>query len=208
MIDLADLFGAVLSQRNRFVAWMRDRLFLSIRNIPRVRDYVLQMKFKPMPRFTEGIVQDSGDAVRDQIVGRMFIQPNVERDPGRTQRLDDIVGPRFALLSWRSDALATAPPDLRARLTQLGCDHYVGVRSRSVRGEACRDIPPTPSGTVIEDAENALHFWFEARKADWVLIRPDRFIATAGVGADAVSQLTKFCDAVLVPAPARTPAHA
>ena len=205
MIDLADLFGAVLSQRNRFVAWMRDRFFLSIKNIPRVRDYVLQMKFKPMPRFTEGIVQDSGDAVRDQIVGRMFIQPHVEREPGRTQRLDDIVGPRFALLSGRSDALAKSAPGQPAKRARLGCDHHVGVRSRSVRGEGCCDVPPVPSGTVIEDAENALHFWFEARKVDWVLIRPDRFIAAAGVGADAVSQLTTFCDAVLESASTGSP---
>ncbi len=199
MIDLADLFGAVLSQRNRLIAWLRDRFFLAIRNIPRVRDYVLQMKFKPMPRFVKGIVQDSGDARRDELVGRMFIQPLVERDPGRSQRLDDVVGARFALISWRSDALAQASTGLRAQLDRLGCDHYVAVRSRSVRSEACSHVPVQPSGTVVEDVENALHFWFEAKNVDWVLIRPDRFIAAAGKSGDAGPQLSEFCATVLPP---------
>jgi 3-(3-hydroxy-phenyl)propionate hydroxylase len=199
MIDLADLFGSVLSQRNRFVAWMRDRFFLSIKNIPRVRDYVLQMKFKPMPRFTKGVVLNSGDARSDELVGRMFIQPNVEREAGRTQRLDDMVGARFALLSWCGDALAGAPACLREQLERLGCDHYVGVRSRSIRSEACSHVPVQPSGTVIEDVENTLHFWFQAKGVDWVLIRPDRFIAAAGKAGDSVPQLSTFCETVLPP---------
>jgi len=199
MIDLADMFGAVLSQRNRFVAWMRDRFFLSIRNIPRVRDYVLQMRFKPMPRFVKGVVQESGNARRDDLVGRMFIQPNVEREAGRTQRLDDVLGARFALIGWRCDVLEQAPASLLRRLEQLGCDHYVGVRSRSVRGEVISRVPATPSGALLEDAENTLHFWFQGKDVDWVLVRPDRFIAAAGKDDDAVAQLTSFCDAVLPP---------
>ncbi|MEP6720071.1 MAG: bifunctional 3-(3-hydroxy-phenyl)propionate/3-hydroxycinnamic acid hydroxylase [Variovorax sp.] len=202
MIDLADMFGAVLSQRNRFVAWMRDRVFLSIKNIPKVRDYVLQMKFKPMPRFTKGIVHDSGNARQDDVVGRMFIQPNVEREQGHTEKLDDIVGARFALLSWRSDALAGVPDELRTRLDLLGCDHYVAVRSRCGVNESGAPFAGEPSGTVIQDLENGLHFWFQGKDIDWVLIRPDRFIAAVGRSADAARELSAFCDAVLAPAPA------
>lgn len=195
MIDLADLFGAMLSQRNRALAWLRDRFFLSVRNIPRVRDYVLQMKFKPMPRFTRGIVQDSGDARRDEVVGRMFIQPVVECAPGRHQHLDDVVGPRFAVLSWCEDALSDAPAELLEQLERLGCGRYVAVRSRGAAADAC-----TPArGGRIEDVENTLHFWFQDRGVDWVLIRPDRFVAAAGRRGDAVAQLAAFCQAVLPP---------
>ena len=197
MIDLADLFGSVLSQRNRLVVWLRDRFFLSIKNVPRVRDYVLQMKFKPMPRFVKGIVQDSGDARRDELVGRMFIQPNVEREPGRTQRLDDVVGPRFALLSWRSDALAGASAGLKAQLERLGCEHFVVDRSRSAANEGVTLPRAKAAGLRLEDVDNTLHFWFQSKGVDWVLIRPDRFIAAAGSAADALSQLPRFCDTVL-----------
>lgn len=197
MIELADTFGAVLSQRNRFLAWMRDRFFLSIKNIPKVRDYVLQMKFKPMPRFTEGIVRNSGNAARDELVGRMFIQPNVERERGHAERLDDIVGARFVLLSWRSDALAEAPAALRRRLAKLGCDHYIAVRSRCAEKEQGSPLPEQPTGTVIQDLENTLHLWFQGKGVDWVLIRPDRFVAAVGRTADAVPELSAFCDAAL-----------
>ncbi|HEY9097050.1 MAG TPA: bifunctional 3-(3-hydroxy-phenyl)propionate/3-hydroxycinnamic acid hydroxylase, partial [Hydrogenophaga sp.] len=116
MIDLADLFGAVLSQRNRLKAWVRDRFFLSIKNIPRIRDYVLQMKFKPMPRFSEGVVLNSDDSQRNELVGRMFIQPTVELVSGEPQLLDNVLGAGFALLSWRCDPLADASPGLLAQL--------------------------------------------------------------------------------------------
>jgi len=197
MIDLADLFGAVLSQRNRFVAWLRDLFFLSIKNIPRVRNYVLQMKFKPMPRFTQGIVQDSGDARRDELVGRMFIQPHVECETGRVQRFDDVAGPRFVLLSWRGDALAGAPAGLRAQLERLGCDHCLADRSRGAPKQASSELPAQPCSYRIEDVDNTLNFWFQDKQVDWVLIRPDRFIAAAGKAADAVRQLSAFCDSVL-----------
>lgn len=201
MIDLADTFGAVLSQRNRGIAWLRDRFFLSIRNIPKIRDYVLQMKFKPMPRFTQGIVRDTGDARRDEAVGRMFIQPNVETASGQVGRLDDVIGPRFALLSWRCDPLADAPAGLRQRLRRLDCVTLLGVRSRC--GNTGQDAA-SPEDRVIQDVENTLHGWFQARGVDWVLIRPDRFVAAVGTRVDAVPQLLAFCDAVL---PGRADPH-
>lgn len=210
MIDLADLFGAVLSQRNRFVAWLRDRFFLSIRNIPKVRDYVLQMKFKPMPRFTRGIVRNSGVAQRDELVGRMFIQPNVEFRCGFTQRLDDLVGPRFALVSWRSDPLADAPASLRESLDRLGCDHYVALRSRCGARDWGSPALDAITGAVIQDVENSLGLWFQRTGVDWVLIRPDRFIAAVGAASDAVPELTAFCGDVLAdgPVPAAKAQHA
>lgn len=203
MIELADLFGSVLSMRNRFLAWLRDCFFLSIRNIPKVRDYVLQMRFKPMPRFSTGIVLNSGAGARDELVGRMFIQPNVEVIPGDTRRLDDVIGGRFALIGWRCDPLAKAPADLLERLQRLGCDRFVGVRARSSSVEVAASDVSRKAITVLEDVENDMHFWFERRSVDWVLIRPDRFVAAVGSGSDAVSQLTSFCDKVLA-APSST----
>lgn len=203
MIDLADLFGAVLSQRNRFVAWMRDKFFLSIRNVPKFRDYVLQMKFKPMPRFSTGVVLNSGKAAQDELVGRMFIQPNVERLTGECQKLDDVIGGRFALLSWRGDPLAQAPAELLNQLQALGCTRLVGVRARSGASEPGMSTA-SPEVTVVQDLENELQLWFQKKSVDWVLLRPDRFVAAAGQAADAPAQLRRFCDLVLPDDPAPT----
>ena len=197
MIDLADLFGSVLSQRNRFVAWMRDRFFLSIRHLPKVRDYVLQMKFKPMPRFSKGIVLNSGNATQDELVGRMFIQPRVETSPGETRRLDDVIGSRFALLSWRCDPLADAPPELLNQMQRLDCVRLVAVRARSGSEEVARCRSHVKDAEQIQDVENQLHFWFQGRAVDWVLLRPDRFVAAAGSAGSAVDQMAIFCQTFL-----------
>lgn len=207
MIDLADMFGAVLSQRNRFIAWMRDRFFLSIKNIPRIRDYVLQMKFKPMPRFSEGIVLNSGDSLRNELVGRMFIQPMVEVESGHGQRLDDVLGGKFALLSWRCDPLAKAQPELLESLTRLGCGRFVGVRARSSAAEISTAVKDANAVSVVQDLENSLHFWFQNKRVDWVLLRPDRFVAAAGLASDAPEQIQRFCSDVLPPVQASRRAH-
>lgn len=197
MIDLADLFGAVLSQRNRFIAWMRDRFFMSIKNIPKFRDYVLQMKFKPMPRFSKGVVLNSGQAIQDEWVGRMFVQPNIEVEQGRTQKFDDVVGGRFALLTWRCNPLVNAPAELTEKLQQLKCVHLVGIRSRSSQAELDPSMVSPKGATVVQDLENDLHHWFRSKGVDWVLIRPDRFVAAVGLSGDAVDQLLRFCNFAL-----------
>lgn len=197
MIDLADLFGAVLSQRNRFVAWIRDRFFLSIKNLPKFRDYVLQMKFKPMPRFSTGVVHNSGNSKRDELVGRMFIQPNVENTEGKTQQLDDLIGARFALLSWRCDPLENMSEELAKKLQQLGCDRLIGVRARSSMDEPGFPVVSSDAVKLLQDVENGLHFWFQGKQVDWVLIRPDRFIAAVGNANEAIAQLTQFTNELL-----------
>ena len=72
-------------------------------------------------------------------------------------------------------------------------------------------MPPQLSGTVVQDLENALHHWFSGKGVDWVLIRPDRFVAAVGTCAEAERELGGFCADVLPewrsdPAPAQAAA--
>lgn len=198
MIDLADLFGSALSQRNRMVAWIRDRLLLTIKHIPAVRDYVLQMKFKPMPRFSKGIVINSGQKNQDEVVGRMFIQPNLEVHSGETKRFDDLVGPGFALLTWRCNPMANAPEELIIKLKQrLSCQLLIGIRSRTSDVECDPSILNSTHSMIVQDVENSLQLWFQDKNIDWVLIRPDRFVAAAGQSGNLISTLNQFCAMVL-----------
>lgn len=197
MIDLADMFGSVLSMRSRLLAWFRDRFFLLIKNIPKFRDYVLQMKFKPMPRFSKGVVLNSGQTTRDELVGRMFIQPNVENTKGQSLKFDDVVGGRFVLLSWRCNPLHTAADEVKARLKRLNCVQVIGIRSRSSQDELDPSLVNPQDAIVVQDLDNSLQLWFAQKAVDWVLIRPDRFVAAAGNHSDALNQLPQFCDLVL-----------
>lgn len=214
MISLADMFGAMLSQTNPVLAALRDTFFLSIRNIPKIRDYVLQMKFKPMPRYSRGVVGDSADRTQRECIGRMFIQPLVEGENGATLRLDEALGAGFALIGWRRDPRAGLPPALRAQLDKLGCRYVAAQRARS----GC-DPDELQAGAlpVLQDTENALHFWFQRTRADWVLVRPDRYVAALGRREDAADALGRYA-ARFVPgaaqatsqpaAQASSPAHA
>ena len=62
------------------------------------------MKFKPMPRYTGGVVAAKGGGRSP--VGRMFIQPMVEMPEGRQVRLDDALGTGFAVLGYDADPAA------------------------------------------------------------------------------------------------------
>lgn len=193
MIELADLFGAMLSQTHPLLAWLRDTFFMAVRGIPSVRDYVLQMKFKPMPRFREGVVVAHPNPRLDERVGRMFIQPKVEIARGHVQPLDDVLGPGFALLTWQSDMACDLSASLSHQLDHLGCCIVAAARSKSLQGMQLR-AAGREGVIVVEDFENALHGWFTQTGADWVLIRPDRYVAALGSAQDMNDMLSRFVD--------------
>ena len=193
MIELADMFGAVLSITSPWKAWLRDRFLLALRHLPKVRDYVLEMRFKPMPRITDGVVLVNTRPAQSEAVGRMFIQPKVELPDGRVVRLDDALGTGFALLTWQRDLVGERAASLRPRLEQIDCAVVTSARARSVQAMQLKAMDARPSGLVVEDHENALHFWFQRTGADWVLLRPDRYVAALGAAEELQPGLDAFC---------------
>ncbi|MYN14424.1 bifunctional 3-(3-hydroxy-phenyl)propionate/3-hydroxycinnamic acid hydroxylase [Pusillimonas sp. TS35] len=200
MIDLADKVGAILSQRNRLLAWVRDCFLHGIQYVPKVRDYVMQFKFKPMPRYSNGVVLNTGTGAANALIGRMFVQPNVECGDGRVVRLDDALGAGFSLLFWGAEAADALDADMRAILRRLDCRAVAAVRARSGDGPGRR--PGVPEGVrVVEDAENALHFWFQKAGVDWVLIRPDRYVAAMGAREALQPIMKEFEAGFMAPVP-------
>lgn len=191
MIDLADTFGSMLSQTNKAVAKMRDLFLLTFGQIPRIKDYVLQMKFKPMPRYSKGMVINSGNKQQDCLIGRMFIQPLVETSNNSTVKLDEALGKGFALISWHQDAISQLPENIKNSLKKIDCSFLVADRMRSntvakLKQSVSNDV------NVLEDTENALHFWFQEAGVDWVLLRPDRYVAATGKKEEAEKTLNNF----------------
>ena len=56
MIDLSTMVGRVISPTNRRVAALRDRVIHGASLVPTLKRYVLEMRFKPMPRYQQGAV--------------------------------------------------------------------------------------------------------------------------------------------------------
>lgn len=177
MIDLSVTAGRVFAPTNKAVAWLRDRIAMSLNAIPPIKRYIVQMRFKPMPRFTRGVVLSSTSGQPDRkATGRLFPQPYVVTREGQKCRLDDVIGLRFAVLSWGSDPQVHMSEEVRQFWRDLGA-------------EMIAIVPPTQvtnfRGTVLKgtqligDVDETLHEWFAAQDMDGsiVIMRPDRFVA-------------------------------
>lgn len=177
MIDLSVTAGRIFAPTNRFVAWLRDTVAATLNAIPPVKRYFVQMRFKPMPRFTSGVIL-TNDAGRPlgRATGRLFPQPNVTLAGRDTSRLDDVIGLRFAVLSWGSDPQQHLTPEMRQYWASIDAAMIAVVPPTQVENYRGNVLPGT---RLVGDAEGELHDWFASQDADGsiVLLRPDRFVA-------------------------------
>lgn len=182
MIDLADVFGALLMPTHRVKAWLRDAFFSGVRWLPGVKNYVLQMRFKPMPKYDRGVVVPGAPAV-----GRMLIQPDVEDADGVRRKLDDVLGPWFAVIGWRVDPQAALSPQDRAFWQALGARFVCIDRARGAGQRAA-----SAHGTVhVEDIDNHVEDWMASHPGGAVVVlRPDRYIA-AQCSAEQLADVTR-----------------
>ncbi len=169
MIRFAIRMGYLVSPGNRFVAAITRSALRASRLIPPLRDWLVQMRFKPKPRFAKGFFVTAGD-LSARLCGRMFPQPMVERGQS-TLRLDDVLGPGFAFLCYGRD------PGLLAA-------GFGGVADRlgaSVTGCLPRNFafPASPFEPLIRDSTGAIGRFMGDRDAAVILLRPDRYVAAA-----------------------------
>ncbi|MEU5262239.1 bifunctional 3-(3-hydroxy-phenyl)propionate/3-hydroxycinnamic acid hydroxylase [Amycolatopsis sp. NPDC021455] len=191
MIDLSTTLGRILSPTRRSLARARDWFLRAASLAPAVKRWVLEMRFKPVPHYRDGFVVPVDPGVPG--VGRMFVQPRVETVMGDQLRLDDVLGPWFAVVGFECDPLAglgdaelAAVRVFRPRVVKI-------VESRA--GRRHHRQPCTDRDTVVvEDVHNQLRPWFQARGRNVVLVRPDRYVAamtTVGALGPVVTDLAR-----------------
>jgi 3-(3-hydroxy-phenyl)propionate hydroxylase len=177
MIDLSVTAGRIFAPTNKAVAWLRDRVALALNAIPPVKRYLVQMRFKPMPRFTRGIVLNTVDGhPAGRATGRLFPQPDVLTQQGKQSRLDDVIGLRFAVLSWGCDPQVHMSPETQRYWKDMGAALVAAVPTTQLSNFQGTVLPGT---SLIGDLNDVLHDWFADQNADGsiVLLRPDRFVA-------------------------------
>jgi 3-(3-hydroxy-phenyl)propionate hydroxylase len=101
MIDLSVLAGHVLAPPKRWQGTLRDGVSWLLNYVPPVKRYFLEMRFKPMPQYTQGALIVPSE--KGSPVGKMFIQPQVLTDAGTTVLLDEVIGENFAIIAWGCD---------------------------------------------------------------------------------------------------------
>ncbi|MFC7492997.1 MULTISPECIES: bifunctional 3-(3-hydroxy-phenyl)propionate/3-hydroxycinnamic acid hydroxylase [unclassified Nocardioides] len=177
VIDLSRRFGRVFIPRDRRAVAVRDAVMHGVRSSARLRDPLTRRWFSTPLRYRDGALVHRAGGGQHPAVGSMFVQPAVEQD-GREVRLDDALGPRFAVVGYRCDPATAMPGDLRDFWSRLG--------TTFVRVDISRSSAPeqVPDQVRVEDVHGHLATWFGRHGAEVAVIRPDRVLAGLGSLAD------------------------
>lgn len=175
MIDLSTMVGRVISPTNRRVAALRDRVIHGASLVPTLKRYVLEMRFKPMPRYQQGAVCHADYSAPNSPTGTLFIQPRVDTRTEQNVLLDDVFGPGFAVLCWSNN--------LRAVLGDVAFNRWKALGARFVEARPMTQLQwpghDDPDVVVVGDRTGALKSWFDVYTDSVLFVRPDRCIAGA-----------------------------
>ena len=169
LIKMATLIGRYMQPKSVAGA-MAAQWALKIVSLYRpARDYVLQLKFKPKPRFLQGFFAPDRTPDAPIHAGQLLIQPQVELPGGQRVLLDEILGPGFACVAW----LGTDEPGDAARLDALGCRRVQLIRQED-------DFPwravEKDGVVVVRDCDASLAQVMDKAQASAMVIRPDRYV--------------------------------
>jgi 3-(3-hydroxy-phenyl)propionate hydroxylase len=174
MIDLSTMVGRVISPTNRRVATVRDFVVRSASIVPSLKRYVLEMRFKPMPRYEHGAVVHSEPRRADSPVGTLFVQPIVDTREHQSVMLDDVLGGWFAVVCWNNNPREILGAAF-ANWKVLGAK-FVAARPLGQLHWTGHDDPDV---AIVGDRGGDLKAWFDTHKESVLFLRPDRCIAGA-----------------------------
>lgn len=206
MVDLSLTFGKIIKITNPVIATGRD-LASSVLNLsPAAKSYFADMKFKPMPRYTDGVLVDPtaktpGKAAArltsrlipvltanntSSPVGQQFIQPRVTTKDHVNVLLDDVLGNWWTLLVWGNNPRDVLPQETIEAFQSLSAEG-LPVRLAMIVPEVQREWVEPQVGEdilVIGDHTGRLKKWFDDRPTPMLFLRPDRFVAGACLNQD------------------------
>ena len=174
MIDLSTMVGRVISPTNRHVATLRDRVIRAASVVPTLKRYVLEMRFKPMPRYEQGAIFHDEPRSDASPVGTLFIQPRVDTRDLKDVLLDDVLGAGFAVLCWNNNPRALLG-EAFGRWKTLGA-RFVEARPLTQLHWSGHDDPDV---VIVGDRSGGLKSWFDTQTESVLFLRPDRCIAGA-----------------------------
>lgn len=175
MIKLALRMGRIMGPRNRLTGFLTQSAFRMLGMWPAARDYFAQMKYKPKPRFRNGLLVEDGRSKRATAVGRLLPQPQVLSDLGR-HLLDYSLGDGFALLGFVDD------PDELEKIAESSVFRLLKPRCVLVASGSGSKPPETMERsklTTIVDWDGDLRRGLDDPDGRIFLIRPDRYVLGA-----------------------------
>ena len=204
MIDLSTWVGRAVSITNPVAAGLRNLIFRSLSAIPAAKAYIVTMRFKPMPLITAGALTRAGSVSTPSPVGRLFIQPTVSTRTAASVKLDDAIGPWFALIAWNNNPREILDDDAWQRLGRSGMRP---VAARPAVQLAWNESEADDEVLIVGDLDGSLKRWFDAHPESVLLLRPDRIVAGASPAYAASDMIRAFDAAVGAPDPGHLPAR-
>ncbi|WP_126974930.1 bifunctional 3-(3-hydroxy-phenyl)propionate/3-hydroxycinnamic acid hydroxylase [Frigidibacter oleivorans] len=180
MIELARRMGQVMMPRSALAGAAIRAGFRALNLYPPARDYFVQMKYKPKPRFRDGLLWQGAPGWKAQVVGRMIPQPLVDTVARARVRLDTLLPDQPAVLVYSETPETALPAPLCDELRAAGAA-LIGVTP-----EGCNPVPgPFPT---VRDHDGFLSApGFGAAPDHVFLLRRDRYIAACVPVAEAAS---------------------
>jgi 3-(3-hydroxy-phenyl)propionate hydroxylase len=164
LIQMALRIGIYMQPQSIWGAALAQGLLRMVCWVPRFRDHILHLKFKPKPRFFQGFLDDTPRPGALIPAGQLLPQPQLEGFDGQRRWLDDAMGPSWAVLRWCNG------PALPA----LNLPGLVVIDL--LRAEEDFLSSPEANQTVLRDVQGVLQKVMDSAQASAVLVRPDRYV--------------------------------
>ena len=175
LIKMAVRIGTFMQPKSTLMA-MLTQGGLKLCSVYRpVRDYVMQLKFKPKPRFAQGFFIGQVTPLAMVAVGQLLPQPMVEMPDGTHQAMDEVLGHGFSLLALGNADVSAVLSSFAA--AGLACMH-VQVVSQSddfIKRGGQNHTLDSPDA-VVRDHEGVLEKIIRSAEAQAVVLRPDRYV--------------------------------
>jgi 3-(3-hydroxy-phenyl)propionate hydroxylase len=192
MADASVGMSKVFLARSRWTAALRDRFFMAIQVVPRIRRAIRNMEFKPAAVYARGAFIHGGRSGKKDAHGILFPQYPVTDAAGATVLSDAVLGDGFALVVSGADE-AAARSDVWARL--------------GVRVVTLLPAGSAPRADAMVDGTGRIGAWFASRGVQAALVRPDRFVFAAGTMQD-VPEIARWAERTFLGAtPRESRAH-
>lgn len=176
MIDLSVLAGNILAPQKKWQGFARDSIAYALNYIKPVKQYLLEMRFKPMPKYADGALIK--DMQKNSPVGKMFIQPHVKLESGESVLLDDVIGNDFAIIAWGVDPKWGLDDVTMQRWNQLGVK-FIQVLPAVQLSNTQRK--KNEGVITIGEQDTDIRTWFGKTTQSIVVLRPDRFVAALAI---------------------------
>ena len=177
LIQMAVRMGQVMNPGTALKTFLLINAIRLGNFVPPVRDYFMQMKFKPKPRFTAGFLmldgRENGRDKEKSLVGRMLPQPMLETVDG-PKLLDDLIGAGFAVIAYGRNTQNTLASLRHHMWDRIGTQRIAIAPAGS---------KPAPGVAVDSDGILARLFGDESERV--IVLRPDRYIAAEAPAAQA-----------------------